>query len=589
MHLAALTDSRSFVTTWLEGFERALNGADGEAFGRLFREGGSWRDLLAFTGGIRQAHDRTAAVALFDEVMQPPGRHSLQQVDRIRAESTTRFGMDLTEVFFDFVTEIGEGVGIARLMPSENEPDVWEALTLLTTLQSLEKSTGRGVSISEAVRQDDRNWPVRRQAELEYANDDPAVLVVGAGQSGLSTAAALKAVGVDALVVDKWDRVGDTWRSRYQSLKLHSGLGINHLPFMPFPDFFPEYVPKDKVGSWFEAYADALELNVWTSTLFLGADHGETSRRWHARVERDGVVRNLYPRHIVMATGVSGAPHIPELAGLDRFRGLTIHSSAYVDGNAFEGRRVLVVGTGTSAHDVAEDLCQHGADVTMMQRSKTIIVSRDAAHTTLNGVYTSGLPTEVCDLIRLSSTYPMQRKWLPVLTAKIAEVDKDLLDGLKSAGFETHFGDGNMNIGYEYYRRGGGYYIDIGCSGLIVEGKIKVVQARDVAGITETGISLNDGSSAEFDVVVLATGYKGIQNAVRQYFGDEIADRVGPVWGLNAEAEFNNIACQTAQQGLWFMAGGFPESRIFSRYLALQIQAAEAGVRIHVAGRSGDL
>ena len=113
---------------------------------------------------------------------------------------------------------------------------------------------------------------------------DPAVLVIGGGQAGLAIAARLTALGIDALIVDREARVGDNWRQRYHALVLHNQVQVNHLPYMPFPKTWPTYIPKDKLANWLEAYAEAMELNVWTGTEFVGGRYDEAERRWSLTV-----------------------------------------------------------------------------------------------------------------------------------------------------------------------------------------------------------------------------------------------------------------------------------------------------------------
>ena len=96
------------------------------------------------------------------------------------------------------------------------------------------------------------------------------MLVVGGGHAGLSIAARLKQLGIDALIVDREARVGDNWRTRYHALTLHNQVQVNHLPYMPFPANWPSYIPKDKLAGWFEAYAETMELDFWTGTEFSG-------------------------------------------------------------------------------------------------------------------------------------------------------------------------------------------------------------------------------------------------------------------------------------------------------------------------------
>ena len=158
------------------------------------------------------------------------------------------------------------------------------------------------------------------------------MLVVGGGQAGLSTAARLTQLGVDTLIVDREPRIGDNWRNRYHALVLHNQVHVNHLPYMQFPPNWPTYIPKDKIAGWFEAYVESMELNYWTATEFEGGSYGEKTGRWSVVLRRaDRTKREMHPRHVVMATGVSGIPSLPDIPTLRNFTGTLLHSSQYHD------------------------------------------------------------------------------------------------------------------------------------------------------------------------------------------------------------------------------------------------------------------
>ncbi len=157
-------------------------------------------------------------------------------------------------------------------------------------------------------------------------------------------------------------------------------------------------------------------------------------------------------------------------------------------------------------------------------------------------------------------------------------MDKALLDGLAARGFRLHFGEDDTGFQMMYLRRGGGYYFNVGCSDLIISGKIGLLQFADVDAFVAEGARLRDGRVLPADLLVLATGYKNQQETVRAYLGDAIADKIGPVWGFDDGGELRNMWRRTAQPGLWFTAGSLAQCRIFSRYLALQIKALEEGL-----------
>jgi NAD(P)-dependent dehydrogenase (short-subunit alcohol dehydrogenase family) len=421
------------------------------------------------------------------------------------------------------------------------------------------------------------NWLDRRNKARAYDDHEPVVLVIGAGQAGLSIAARLTQLGVDTLIVDRHERVGDKWRKRYHSLTLHNEVYVNHLPYMPFPPNFPVYIPKDRLANWFEAYVDAMELNVWTGTALFSGGYDEVKKQWSVTLRRDGATRVIHPRHLIFATGVSSIPYTPEVLGLGAFKGTIVHSGDFKDAGKWKGRKALVLGSGTSGHDVAQELHAHGADVTIIQRSKTHVVSLKEAQR-VYAVYSEGIPFDDCDLLATSLPYPVLQRSYQVSTAKGLEVDKELLDKLAACGFRHWPGEDATGFQMMYLRRGGGYYFNVGCSELIISGQVKLLQFADIDSFVAQGARLKNGSTVSAELLVLATGYKNQQEAVRLYLGDEIADKVGPVWGYGDDGELRNMWRRTAQPGLWFTAGSLAQCRIFSRYLALQIKAQELGL-----------
>jgi len=391
------------------------------------------------------------------------------------------------------------------------------------------------------------------------------VLIVGGGQAGLSIAARLAQRGIEALVVDRWPRVGDNWRRRYDALTLHNQVHVNHLPYMPFPPNFPVYIPKDKLANWFEAYAEAMDLNYWTDTEFLGGSYADG--RWEVTLKRKDEERKVHPRHIVLATGVSGIPNIPDIPALKGFAGKVIHSSQYVDGEDWTGKRAVVIGTGNSGHDIAQDLHSAGAQVTLVQRSPTLVINCDPSAQLVYSLYSEGPPLDDCDLITASVPLALARRTHQLATANAKQLDKDLLDKLARKGFRLSDGEDGTGWQFLYLTRGGGYYFNVGCSDLIVEGKIGLAQTSELNRLLKKA-----------DLVVLATGWKGQEALVAKLFGKQVAERVGPIWGFGADQELRNMFTRTAQPGLWFIAGSFAQSRIYSKYLALQIQASDFGL-----------
>jgi putative flavoprotein involved in K+ transport len=579
------TDDISLAAdNWLAQFEDALAKPDEGLLKTLFLPESYWRDVLALSWNIQTLN---GADAILGELKiharrAPPSGFAIDP-DRRAPRKVMRAGTNAIEAIFKFETAVGRGSGIIRLIPDAANGNILKAWTLLTELGELkgfEEQLGVARPRGNAYSRDFRgpNWLDLRNASAGYADRDPVVLVIGGGQSGLSIAARLKQLNVDTLIVDREKRIGDNWRKRYHALTLHNQVQVNHLPYMHFPPNWPTYIPKDKLANWFEAYVEAMELNFWTETEFEGGSYDEKQGRWTVTLRRaDGSRRTMHPRHVVLATGVSGIPSVPDIAGLKDFQGEVMHSSQYDDGENWKGKRAIVIGTGNSGHDIAQDLHSSGADVTLVQRSSTLIVSIEPSAQLVYLPYNDGT-LEDNDLIATSMPLALARKSHAITAEKSKELDKELLDGLERVGFKLDFGENNTGWQFKYLTRGGGYYFNVGCSDLIVKGDIALKQFADIDRFVAGGARMKDGETIAADLVVLATGYKRQEELVRLLFGDTVVERVGTIWGFGEEQELRKMYTRTGQPGLWFIAGGLAQCRIGSKHLALQIKAIEEGL-----------
>lgn len=152
------------------------------------------------------------------------------------------------------------------------------------------------------------------------------------------------------------------------------------MAYLPFPQNWPQFTPKDKLGDWFESYANIMELNVWTRTSVTAAEYNDSTQEWTVTVTRgDGSKRTVHPRHVVWCTGHSGEAKVPTFPGQDGFKGTVYHGSKHTDAANLDvkGKKVVVVGTGNSGHDIAQNYYENGADVTMLQRSGTYVITAD--------------------------------------------------------------------------------------------------------------------------------------------------------------------------------------------------------------------
>jgi putative flavoprotein involved in K+ transport len=579
-----LTSSGATAETeaWLGEFSAALTSGEAERIAALFAGECHWRDILAFTWDLRTTSGATSIAHRLTSNLSRVAPHSVAlAAGRTPPRRVVRAGVETIEVIFTFETSVGPCNGVVRLVPEDGKPRAW---TLMTTLDEIrgheDPANGRRWQDVDWKRNfGGENWLDRRTRAQAYADRDPAVLVVGAAQAGLTIAARLSLLGVDTLVVDREARIGDSWRRRYHALTLHNETRVNHLPYMPFPRSWPVFIPKDMLANWFEIYAEAMELNVWTQTELTGGIWDEAAGCWDVALRRaDGTVRHMRPRHIVFANGVSTTPIMPNLPGLATFAGTVRHSGAYGSGLDWQGKRALVLGTGTSGHDVAQDLCVSGAaEVTLIQRSPTLIVSLKEAQAPY-ALYDEDVAFEDLDLLAIASPFPVYRRSHRRLTAMNRAADRELLDGLERRGFRLTSGPDDTGWQIMYQSRGGGYYFDAGCSQMVVDGRIGLIQFAEIEHFGPEGAVMKDGSVKQADLIVLATGYEGQGASARRLLGDAVGDRIGPVWGFDEEGELQGMWRPTGQKGLWFHAGGLAQCRIFSKVLALQIKARELGI-----------
>lgn len=580
-------DIERLVASWIQEFLLATQQQDATAADALFTADSWWRDLLALGWNFRRFHgQREIGDVLANRAGFNREQFTAASLSSGRSPQLIEDGIAGTCIvaFFEFSTSCGEGRAILRLRPDEGE---WRAWTLLTALQDLRgheqrRGSRRPKGLPSDHRTHGENWEEWRERIREFTSAEPEVLIIGSGHNGLMTAAHLGFWGVPTLILERNPRVGDNWRNRYRSLVLHDTIWSDDLPGMPFPDSFPVYMPKDKLAGWLESYAEALELNVWTGTELLEASYDDATARWAVLVRRpDGTQRTLKPRHVVMATGVHGEPRIPEFEGISAFAGTIVHSSDYSGRETVAGKRAVVVGAGTSAHDVAEDLHRRGFEVTLLQRSSTYVIKQETQFEQQLGVlyHEGGMPVDDADLLQASFPYELALERAVPQTVVTAEMDRDLLARLEAVGYRADQGiDGGGGLS-KIIHGPGGYYVEIedGCCGLIADGKIKVMNAG-VERFTATSLLLTDGSMLDADLVVLGTGYKNMRETARRLLGAAEADRCDPVWGLNDDGEMRGVWRPTGHPGLWFQGGPFHIARLYSRYLALQLHARAVGL-----------
>lgn len=405
-------------------------------------------------------------------------------------------------------------------------------------------------------------------------------------------AARLKALGVSSLIIERNARIGDNWRQRYDCLSLQFPHWGDHFPYMPFPDHWPTYTPAHKLGDWLESYCSAMELHAWTSsTVQHVAQLPDGS--WTLTVDRDGTERVLKPKQLIMATSLFGEPSSPQLPGRDTFAGTVLHSTEYDGGIQFEGKKVLVVGASSSGLDIAHDLAVRGVDVTLLQRSPTYIMSLTHSVPMFLGMHKpeGGKRPDLTALDR--GTFSMPTGPAEEMGRRFAEdletLDHDLLQGLEEAGFRTWRGQRGTGFQTLAYTNGGAYYFEAGACERIIQGDIKVEQGS-ITGMEGTKVVWADEGgvrSREFDVVVLATGFRPAVDSIQAALGQDLASRIRKIWGMDSEGELRSVFRHCGVDNLWIVVSILPYGRYHSKLVALRIKAMLEGVHGPVYASKG--
>ena len=593
-----MTTTTESVTGWLSDFEAALNRGDVDGAAAMFADECYWRDLVSFTWNIKTLEGKQEISDMLRsqlEDVQPSGFALVGEANEADG---------IADGWFDFETAVAHGHGHIRLKGNE----CWTLLTTMVELEGHEEQrlAARPKGVDHGVVKGRQSWLERKQAtesSLGY-DEQPYCVIVGGGQGGIALGARLRQLGVPTIIVEKNPRPGDSWRRRYKSLCLHDPVWYDHLPYVKFPENWPVFSPKDKIADWLEAYTKVMELNYWGSSEVLHAGYDDDAGEWTVDVVRhhdDGTEEQvvLTPKQLVMATGMSGVPNVPEIPGAETFTGDIHHSSAHTDSASYAGRKCIVLGSNNSAHDICAALWESGADVTMIQRSSTHIARSDTLmELALGDLYSeraldNGVTTELADLIFASIPYRILPTFQIPVYEEMARADADFYRRLEAAGFMLDWGDDGSGLFMKYLRRGSGYYIDVGASELVANGDIKLRSGVSIAEIRERSVVLTDGSELEADLIVLATGYSSMNGWVAQLISQEVADKVGKVWGLGSdttkdpgpwEGEQRNMWKPTQQEGLWFHGGNLHQSRHYSQFLSLQIKARMEGIPTPVYG-----
>ena len=584
---------------WLDAFGAALASGQPDNVLSLFDADCYWRDLVSFTWNLRTQEGHGAIRDMLAARQAETAASNFQ----LEGEATEADGV--TDAWFTFETQVSRGRGHLRLKSDAEGDKAWTLLTTMVELKGFEekKGTRRIKGAEHGAQKGRKSWLERRheeEARLGYT-EQPYVVIVGGGQGGIILAARLRRLGVPTIVIEKNPKPGDSWRNRYKTLCLHDPVWYDHLPYLPFPDDWPVFAPKDKVGDWLEMYAKVMEINYWGSTTAKKATFNEAKGEWELTVDRAGQEVVLRPKQLVFALGVSGYPNVPQIEGADRFKGDQHHSSQHPGPEQYVGKKCVVLGSNNSAHDICAALWENGADVTMVQRSSTHIAPSDSLmELALGGLYSeeaikNGIDHHKADLVFASVPYKIMHTFHIPVYDEMKKRDADLYGRLEKAGFMLDFGDDGSGLFMKYLRRGSGYYIDVGASELVANGSIQLKSHNNIERINPKSVTLTDGTELPADLIVYATGYGSMNRWLADLVSPEVADRVGKVWGLGSnttkdpgpwEGELRNMWKPTNQPQLWIHGGNLHQSRHYSQFLSLQLKARYEGLDTPVYGQA---
>ncbi|MGX9426840.1 MULTISPECIES: NAD(P)/FAD-dependent oxidoreductase [Bradyrhizobium] len=561
------TDVDDRFNKWLGFFNVAVAAKDVDALLILFHPDAFWRDLLAFTWNVRTVEGHGEIRQMLDACLARTAPTAWRQARPARLED------GIVEGIVEFETKVARCRAVIRL----REGKVWTLLTSMAELNGLEASPSLD-HVSHGG------------GDMAAMAKQPYCVIVGAGHCGLGLGVQLRKLGVPTLIIDRRERPSDTWRNRHDSLLLHTPSYFDQMPGFSYPDDWPLHPSKERFADWLEAYQSVMQLDVMAGAECVGAAYDDVRGKWRLQVKRRDRAIELNPEQLVLATGLFGTPKIPDIPGKERFKGPQQHASLYRSNPHHRNCRCVVVGSGTTAHDIAADLFAGGADVTMIQRSPTIVMKLERLIEGFARLYGSepkaqGMTTDLADLLLAATPLRTVVAVHQKLVKHVKEKDAAFYRRLESVGFRLTFGEDESGVFPQVLRDPGGYYIDVGASELVANGSIKLRSGVGITALREESVVLSDGSELPADIIFYATGYE--RSAFESILTPETAKRVGPLWGFGSgtrrdpgpwQGELRNMWKPTQQKGLWFHSAGVGMGRFYSRILALQIKARQAGI-----------
>ncbi|KAJ7508521.1 hypothetical protein B0H11DRAFT_1704238 [Mycena galericulata] len=535
------------ISQLLSGFPGSLDA--------LFHPDAFWRDHVSLSWSLRTFHPTSVISAKIIPLIQRAEiitSSILLQEEQVLAIAFPN-GVSVVRVPFTFRTANPKAQCTAAFKLIRMKTGEVKVFTVTTAIQELD-------AVPWGKFDDPLDLPPAVPTSLD-------VLVVGGGHGGLSISAYLKALGINFAMVEKETTIGDSWAKaypqRYDSTTLHTTRMFSGLPYIPFPSDYPQYVPAKLIAQYYAEYAQELQLPTYHGRECIAATWDEQQAQWIVTLEGLHGVEIVSARIIVFAVGIAGRiPVFPSFPGMDSFLGESLHSAAYKDASLWAGRRVGIVGSSTTACDVANDCVRAGADVVIIQRGPTRIYPGEHITTIQALFWNEQIPVEVGDVMATEDPIVLQAALSELVLGRLKDSHECYYNGLRRAGFLATV---EGSVQQQIFIRSGGHYPDVGACGAIARGEIKVKSEAKIESITPTGIAFSDGTKLDVDVIVYATGSKDARNAVAPILGAELAASLEPIWGLDAEGEVRGCWRPTGNDHIWFQGGDLQTMRYFGK------------------------
>ncbi|KAJ9611208.1 hypothetical protein H2200_004391 [Cladophialophora chaetospira] len=538
-----------------------------------------WRDHFALTGQVRTFAGKEKIAEEWNNQIKSRRLSAIKTKAGQIVQPVP--GSSWVDVPFSFTTNPDSGLVdnstglVSYVVDDDGEWKIWGLVTILENFEghghpdvprqhSAGQVNGHTNSITNGV--DNREKP----SETDYDFD---VIVVGAGQCGLSLAGRLDALGLRYVLLEKRSYLGKNWIGRYESVRQHTVREYNNLPFdRTWKPDDPTLLPGKIVANGFDNYVRKYGLNLWMNAETTRADWVPGNRTWSLDVSmNDAEIRTLVCRHLVISTGAGfGIDNDPKIPGAEQYKGILLHSGAYKHSRDWIAKDGIVVGSGTMAHDIAEDMYRAGLrSVYMIQRGRTCVYPIEWVIKGQAGLFNLDIPTAIADISQARPN-KISRDIVKIQYDNLTKAEGYRFDALERVGFRV---DRTTPLMDNILQRYGGYYVDIGASAHIARGEIQVKSGIPITNFTPDGLKFEDGTELKSDVVVIATGQDhDYRNQVALIVGKEFASKLGEYWGLNEEGEVRNVM-RPAAPGLWMFGGTAPQARFWSKFVALSIQS----------------